>query len=97
MQDYLVEWAINLDADNRIDAVDRAVEILRDPESTATIFHVTGPDHDPVDIGFGEPIARSSVSERDAVVEYLRRSTNVEVLALSDCILAGEHLGTDHA
>jgi hypothetical protein len=41
MPEYLVEWAIEIDADSPEDAARKALAIQRDPESIATTFHVT--------------------------------------------------------
>jgi len=41
MAKYLVKWEIDLDADNEYAAAEKAREIQRDPESTATFFEVT--------------------------------------------------------
>lgn len=41
---YLVEWKIDIDADNPEEAAVQAFIAMRDPESTATVFHVTSPD-----------------------------------------------------
>ena len=40
MNDYLVVWEINISADTPRDAAQRALEIQRDPNSTATVFRV---------------------------------------------------------
>lgn len=41
MQDFLVEWRINIIADTPEDAARKAWEIMRRAESTANCFHVT--------------------------------------------------------
>lgn len=58
MQDYLVEWAINLTAETRVEAVEQAVEMLRDPMSTATVFHVTDESDVMIDIDRDTPVGR---------------------------------------
>lgn len=41
MTEYLVEWKIDIDADNPVDAAKQARRIHLDPESTALEFQVT--------------------------------------------------------
>jgi hypothetical protein len=47
-KDYLVEWDIDIDADNPRDAAMLALAAQRNPESIATVFKVThkGKKHD---------------------------------------------------
>ena len=40
MTRYLVSWEIDIDADTPEDAAKQALEIHRDPESTAEVFKV---------------------------------------------------------
>ncbi len=40
MNQYKVVWTIDLDADNPTEAAKLALEIHRNPESTATVFQV---------------------------------------------------------
>ena len=40
-QTYLVEWYIDIEADTPEAAAREALTLQRDPESTATVFHVT--------------------------------------------------------
>lgn len=40
MTEFTVTWTIDLDADSAQEAAQRAREIQRDPESTATFFEV---------------------------------------------------------
>jgi len=42
-REFRVRWEIELDADSPRDAARKALEIQRDPSSTATVFHVFGP------------------------------------------------------
>lgn len=42
--EYRIEWSIELHADSHEDAARRALAIQRDPESMATVFHVTDGD-----------------------------------------------------
>lgn len=44
MRTYVVEWTIHVDADNPEDAAKQALAMQRDPDSTATVFIVTGDD-----------------------------------------------------
>ena len=41
MAQYLVTWEIDIEADSDQEAAAKALEIQRDPESTATFFRVT--------------------------------------------------------
>ena len=41
MAQYLVTWEIDIEADSDEEAAAKALEIQRDPESTATFFRVT--------------------------------------------------------
>lgn len=50
MKEYLVEWSIELSAESPEDAARQALEIQRDPDSSATVFYVMEFDGD------GEPI-----------------------------------------
>lgn len=42
--EYLVTWAIDIDADDPAEAARLALEWMRDPDSTAVVFAVTGKD-----------------------------------------------------
>lgn len=46
MKTYRVEWAIDIDADDPVDAAKRAREIQMDPASSATVFDVIEHDGD---------------------------------------------------
>jgi hypothetical protein len=59
MSEYEVVWAINVEADNSIDAAKKALIIQRDPRSIATVFevekrcncgHYHGVNYDKVDV-----------------------------------------------
>lgn len=39
--EYLVEWVINVEANSPREAARKALDIQRDPTSTATVFSVT--------------------------------------------------------
>lgn len=41
MQEYLVCWHINIQADSPQEAAEKALEIQRDPTSLATVFEVS--------------------------------------------------------
>lgn len=41
MKLYYVKWDIELDAENPQKAAEKALEIMRDPDSTATVFEVS--------------------------------------------------------
>ena len=40
MPDYTIEWRIELAAETPVDAARQALEIMRDPASTSTVFTV---------------------------------------------------------
>jgi hypothetical protein len=40
MTEYRVEWAVDLDADSPFEAAVAALQMQRDPDSTATTFYV---------------------------------------------------------
>jgi len=40
MAEYYVEWSIEIDADTKEEAAAKALQIQRDPSSTATVFTV---------------------------------------------------------
>lgn len=42
MKEYIVCWAINLDAESPREAAEKALRIQRDPASIATVFVVYG-------------------------------------------------------
>ena len=44
MKTYRVTWEIDIDANSPYEAASRALEIQRDPGSTATVFDVTDRD-----------------------------------------------------
>lgn len=44
MNTYIVNWSIDIDAQNPQDAARQALEILRDTNSTATYFDVINTD-----------------------------------------------------
>ena len=44
MPNYMVQWEIELSAENPRDAAKEAWEIMRDPGSIATVFDVFGED-----------------------------------------------------
>lgn len=43
MNTYNVRWEIEVDAESHADAAKQAQEIQRDPDSIATVFHVSIP------------------------------------------------------
>ena len=43
---YLVEWAIDIEADTKQEAAVEALRIQRDPNSTATLFEIDGALYD---------------------------------------------------
>jgi hypothetical protein len=46
MTSYFVEWSIDIDADSPREAAEKALEIQRDPSSSATVFSVIKYDSD---------------------------------------------------
>ncbi len=44
MNHYFVTWEIDIEAENPREAAEKALEIQRDPESTATCFQVFDED-----------------------------------------------------
>jgi hypothetical protein len=62
--EYTVEWSIDLDADSPWDAAIQAWEMIRDPESQASIFFVTRRDVNDV-------TTRIDVLEPDEDARYL--------------------------
>jgi hypothetical protein len=57
MPEYLVSWAIQVDADNPLEAARRAREMQLDPNSLATFFTVADDDNGEsfaVDVADGE-------------------------------------------
>ena len=75
METYSVVWTINIEAPNAEKAAQRALEIQRNPESIATIFHVcedvdsqTMDDGELIDRGYQsidvEEIQQQEVSQR---------------------------------
>jgi len=41
MANFHVRWEIEVDADNPVDAAAKCLEIMHDPDSTATVFGVS--------------------------------------------------------
>ena len=50
--EYRVKWEIDVDTDTPREAAERALEIMRDPGSEATVFMVIPHGSDPADIGY---------------------------------------------
>lgn len=50
MTTYLVTWDIHVEADSPEEAARRALEIQRDPTSTATVFIINDGTSDPITI-----------------------------------------------
>jgi len=65
MKLYRVTWVIDLEADSPEEAARKALEIQRDPDSTATVFEVQEHHQD----RFGRPVSaaksRSTSTERN--------------------------------
>ena len=40
MPEFLVTWQIDIEADNAKEAAEKALEIMKDPESIATVFEI---------------------------------------------------------
>lgn len=45
MTEFRVSWTIELDAETQAEAARLAAEIMRDPESLATVFSITSREH----------------------------------------------------
>jgi hypothetical protein len=58
MNEYLVTWSVDVDADDPHEAAAKALEMQRDPSSTALVFTVQEvlPRQKVSDPGFGEPV-----------------------------------------
>lgn len=66
MPEYYIEWRIELDADNPTEAARRALEIQRNPESIATVFHVSEADNgeeEVIDLTALDELAQSLTKE----------------------------------
>lgn len=53
---YKVNWSIDIDADSPKEAASMALEIMRDPDSTATVFDVSEPEGASITVDL-EPVA----------------------------------------
>lgn len=65
---YVVTWCIDVDAATPRDAAAAALEMLRDPASTALVFDVhdhNRPDDAPVTVDLDDPVTDGPVSEHD--------------------------------
>ncbi len=62
MPNYRVVWEIDVEADDPHDAAHQALQIMRDPDSTATVFAVTDDNGNCVDVDLLDvgPAAASS-------------------------------------
>jgi len=72
MSEYRVVWAIDIVAESHEDAARKALEIHRDPDSTATVFDVT-------ESGTGD-IRDIDLLELDEEDEVLREEVRMERL-----------------
>ncbi|MBU3968416.1 MAG: hypothetical protein KKG76_13780 [Euryarchaeota archaeon] len=69
MAEYLVEWKIDIDAENPLDAAKQARCIHLDPESTATVFQVTDTKtNEKVDVDLDELCETEESKDSDEVV-----------------------------
>jgi len=69
MAEYLVEWKIDIDADNPVDAAKQARRIHLDPESTALVFQVTDTKtNEKVDVDLDELCETEESKDADEVV-----------------------------
>src|SRR4030067_873293 len=69
MAEYLVEWKIDIDAENPVDAAKQARRIHLDPESTALVFQVTDTKTDvKVDVDLDEFCEMEESKDADEVV-----------------------------
>lgn len=72
MPEFHVGWSIDLEAENAAEAARKALEIMQDPESTATVFDVDGGSN-VVRIDFTEGVEdrrASQLTEGDLYREY---------------------------
>ncbi len=69
MAEYLVEWKIDIDAENPLDAAKQARRIHLEPGSTATVFQVTDTKTDvKVDVDLDELYETEESKDADEVV-----------------------------
>ncbi len=54
MTDYYIEWSIDLEAETAREAAQKALEIMRDPSSIATVFRIYDEDGNPVQVDLQE-------------------------------------------
>jgi len=54
MMNYRVSWEIDIDADSPREAAERALEIQRRPDSTATVFTVRDETGESIEVDLGE-------------------------------------------
>jgi hypothetical protein len=77
MRHYLTRWEIDVYADSPEDAARCALEIQRDPTSTATVFEVLDVETSGPGVRVDVPIAASQPEGREAaLIEAARRSLN---------------------
>jgi predicted Zn-ribbon and HTH transcriptional regulator len=69
MAEYLVEWRIDINADNPVDAAKQARLIHQEPGSTATVFQVTDTKtNEKVDVDLDELCETEESKDSDEVV-----------------------------
>jgi len=75
MTEYRVVWAIDIQAESHEDAARKALEIHRDPDSTATVFDVT---ESSVGGAIGEDSRQIDLLQLDEEAEGLEEEVEME-------------------
>lgn len=65
MNEYRVSWHIDVDAESPTEAAKVALQIQRDPESSATIFEVSGPEGDSIHVLTEAEVPEGQLSEAE--------------------------------
>jgi hypothetical protein len=79
MNEYRVSWIIDLTADNPVDAAKQAQEIMRDPDSIATVFHVAEADQ-PIEEGVEIDLTQDRLTEMGKRLEQAEGTQRMERL-----------------
>lgn len=56
MPNFFVKWRIDIEAETAEEAARLALDMMRDPDSTATVFLVTGDDNETISVD-ADPLA----------------------------------------
>jgi hypothetical protein len=96
MPDYKVAWVIDIDSDSPHGAACQALEIMRDPASTATVLTVTDDQGNRVDVDLLElerdPRVQALIDRVLAAEENARRQNATLQYRMDDLIY--DHCGT---